>query len=58
MNEPEAAAEVVAVRRNANRGCTFRDDEWTDEMMEHLGMESKMRPQGWPRKAGALLEVL
>ena len=50
VNEPQTAAELTALRRSVNRGCPFGDDQWTDETVGQLSLESTMRLRGRPVK--------
>ena len=51
VNEPQTLEELEAIRRSVNRGCPFGDEEWTDEVVQQLGLASTLRPRGRPRKA-------
>lgn len=50
VNEPHSAEELDALRRSANRGCPFGDDDWQKAMVQELGLEWTVRPRGRPRK--------
>ena len=51
VNEPQTMAELDSLRQSVNRGRPFGDDEWSDGVVQRLGLESAMRPRGRPRKA-------
>lgn len=51
VNEPQTAAELDAIRQSVNRGRPFGEDDWSDEVVQRLGLDSAMRPLGRPRKA-------
>ena len=50
VNKPQTEAEVEAVRRSANRGRPYGEEDWEAETAEELGLEFTMRPRGRPRK--------
>ena len=50
VNAAQTAAELAALRRSVQRGSPFGDDSWCGEVVEQLGLESTLRPQGRPRK--------
>ena len=58
VNEPQSAAELAALRRSVNRGCPFGDDQWTDETVGQLSLESTMRPRGRPGKVATSAKVV
>jgi putative transposase len=50
VNAAQTEAELAALRRSVQRGSPFGDDSWCEEVVERLGLESTVRPQGRPRK--------
>ena len=50
VNAPHTAAELVALRRSAQRGCPFGDETWSEKAIQRLGLESTLRPPGRPKK--------
>ena len=52
VNEPLTDAELAAVRQSVNRGRPFGEEKWSDRAVRRLGLESTLRPQGRPKKAG------
>ena len=58
VNEPQTAAELAAMLRSVNRGCLFGDDQWTDETVGQLSLESTMRPRGRPKKVATSAKVV
>ena len=50
VNEPQSAEELEALRRSANRGSPFGDDDWQKTMAQELDLEWTIRPRGRPRK--------
>lgn len=51
VNEPQSEDELAAIRRSVNRGSPFGDEEWREQTVRELGMESTMRDPGWLRKS-------
>ena len=50
VNEPQTAEELEAIRQSVNRGSPFGNDDWQNEVVKNLGLESTLRPRGRPRK--------
>ena len=50
VNEPQGKEELEALRRSVNRGCPFGDDDWQQQMVRELGLESTLRRQGRPSR--------
>jgi len=50
VNEPQTTEELEALRRSVNRGCPFGEDQWRDNMVRELGLESTMRERGRPSR--------
>jgi len=50
VNAPQTDAELSVLRRSVKRGCPFGESSWCDRMVDRLGLESTLRPQGRPRK--------
>ena len=50
VNGVESEAELAAVRHSIQRGVPFGDLNWTNRMINKLGLESTIRPRGRPRK--------
>ena len=48
VNAPQTEAELLALRRSANRGCPFGDSSWSERMVRRLGLESTLRPMAVP----------
>jgi putative transposase len=53
VNEPHGKEELEALRRSANRGCPFGDEDWVQQVAEDLDLQQTLRPRGRPRKASA-----
>lgn len=49
VNEPQSEHELTAIRRSVKRGCPLGEEAWTSKIIERLGLESTIRPQGRPR---------
>ncbi len=50
VNEPQSQSELEALRRSVNRGCPFGDEQWQQQMVRELGLESTVRRQGRPSR--------
>lgn len=50
VNDPISTKEKEAIQRSINRGVPFGSEQWTDETVNRLGLESTMKPRGRPRK--------
>jgi putative transposase len=50
VNSSQGEAELAALRRSVRRGSPYGDDNWCDQVVRRLGLESTLRPQGRPRK--------
>ena len=50
VNVPQTEAELQAVRRSVLRGSPLGEASWSERMVDRLGLESTLRPQGRPRK--------
>jgi putative transposase len=51
VNSAQTEGELTALRRSVNRGCPLGDERWSQRIVERLGLESTLRPQGRPRKS-------
>jgi putative transposase len=51
VNQNEDERELDSLRRSVQRGRPFGTPEWQMEIAKRLGLESKYRPTGRPRKA-------
>jgi REP-associated tyrosine transposase len=51
VNTPLTESELAAVRRSMLRGNPFGDGDWCDKTVQHLGLETTLRPRGRPRIA-------
>ena len=51
VNAPQSEAELTALRRCVTRGCPYGEEPWCHQMVQRLGLESTIRPQGRPKKA-------
>ena len=49
VNEPQSEFELTAIRRSVKRGCPLGEETWTLKIIERLGLESTIRPQGRPK---------
>jgi hypothetical protein len=47
---PREDGELAALRRCVTRGCPYGEEPWCDQMVQRLGLESTIRPQGRPKK--------
>ena len=50
VNQPQAEAEVEALRCCVNRGRPFGDPNWVTDTAKRLGLECMARPRGRPKK--------
>ena len=50
VNEPQAEAEVDAIRRCVSRGQPYGDQDWVRRTVKRLGLESTLRAPHRPRK--------
>jgi hypothetical protein len=50
VNAAQTEAELAVLRRSVQRGSPFGDNSWCEEVVDRLGLESTVRPQGRPRK--------
>ena len=50
VKEPQAEAELQALRQCLSRGRPFGSDTWVQRTSKRLGLESTLRPRGRPRK--------
>jgi putative transposase len=50
VNAPQTEGELAALRRCVQRGRPFGDAEWTEEIVQRLGLESTVRPWGRPQR--------
>src|SRR5690349_7313597 len=50
VHQPQAEAELAALRTSINRGTPFGSAHWTKLAAARLGLESTLRPRGRPRK--------
>ncbi len=53
VNEPDAPEELKSVRKRANRGCPFGDDEWRKGIAHAPGLDQTLRPRGRPKTVTA-----
>ena len=53
VNAPIEDAELVALRRSAQRGTPLGAPAWQAKVAKKLGLEFTMRPRGRPRKVAA-----
>ena len=49
---PQTEAELEAVRQSV-RGQPFGSEAWVMKTASRLGLETTLRPRGWPKKAVA-----
>lgn len=52
VNEPQAAAEIAAIRRCVNNGCALGNARWQEEVAKTLGIPGFFRSRGRPRRNG------
>ena len=50
VNQPQAEAEVAALRCCVHRGRPFGDPNWVTDTAKRLGLEWTIRPRGKPKK--------
>jgi len=50
VNRAEGKKELEAVRRSVQRGQPYGSELWCERIVQTLGLESTVRPRGWPRK--------
>jgi putative transposase len=50
VNAALSEAELLAIRRCANRGSPFGDEQWIATTSRRLGLDSTLRPRGRPKK--------
>ena len=50
VNEPASEKELKALRHSCVRGTPYGSEKWTNETATRLGLESKMRRLGRPKK--------
>ncbi len=50
VNQAMTKKEQEAFTRSINRGVPFGSQQWTNETVKQLGLESTIRPRGRPRK--------
>jgi putative transposase len=58
VGEPQSEAELAALRLSVNRGRPFGSDQWTEKIVEQLGLQATVRPRGRPRKQREGMEEL
>src|SRR5262249_45271313 len=51
VNAPMAEAELDRLRECVRRDRPFGADAWTNATAARLGLESSLRPPGWPRSS-------
>lgn len=51
VNDPETEAELIALRKSANRGTPFGDGDWVTKMAKRLGLGSTIRNPGRPKSS-------
>jgi putative transposase len=49
VNQPQAEAEVQAIRRSIHRGRPFGGDAWVQRTAESPGLKSTLHARGRPR---------
>ena len=49
VNQPLTEKELESIRKSANRGRPFGDDDWISKIVKHHGLQSTLRPRGRPR---------
>jgi putative transposase len=52
---PQSEAELVDLRHSVIRGRPFGSEDWTENVVEQLGLQATARPRGRPRKTRDLL---
>ena len=50
VNQPPSASDLNALRRCAQRGAPYGNENWTEEIARQLGLESTLRPRGRPER--------
>ena len=50
VNQPQAEAELEALRQSVQRNQPFGSAHWTQRTAKRLGLEHTLRPRGRPRK--------
>ena len=50
VNGSDKADELEALRCSAQRGRPFGGEVWVVRMVKRLGLESMLRPWGWPKQ--------
>jgi len=50
VNRPETDVELQAMRRSVLRGAPYGAESWTEQTVKQLGLESRLRPRGRPKK--------
>lgn len=50
VNQSLSEKELASVRLSIDRGRPFGDDEWTEKIVDRLGLGATMRPRGRPKK--------
>ena len=50
VNQPEPQVELEALRRSAQKGRPFGQDQWVEATANALGLESTLRDAGRPKK--------
>jgi len=53
VQTPQTEAELAGLRRSVARNRPYGSAGWVERVVEELGLESSVRPQGRPRKASA-----
>lgn len=56
VQEPQTEGELKAIRRALVRGSPFGAGAWREQTIARLGLESTVRRQGRPRKAGCVVD--
>lgn len=49
VDMPLTDAEIEKVRNSVNRQTPFGKEDWRDELCGKMGLESTVRPRGWPK---------
>lgn len=50
LNAPQPKEELETIRMSVVRGRPFGQDQWTQDMVDRLGLQSAFRKRGRPRK--------
>jgi putative transposase len=53
VNAAQTSAEEEALKRCIRRGMPFGIEGWVQDTVQRLGLETTLRPRGWPMKATA-----